>query len=202
MKAYLPIALAALMLPGTLLAQERELDESIFLLQSTDLERFEEPDIDCAWAAPFLPQEVVGGWSSDLYALTTEGVAGEVTGQGEKIGEMWTCFDVGQEVTAPIGPSYENAVAYALFINGEVIGGLGAVRPRQGGGGFPDLFSAGASLSLVVDDVVTDRIGSMTVNEILDQEELYGGRNTIITLRLFRPRDYIKEAAEAATWKM
>jgi hypothetical protein len=89
-KIILANFICLLILPYTTFAKERSLDESIFVLQSVNYDFFEDTFVDCAWAIPYLPMEVQGGWRSELYALKTDGSSGEVTEAGEKIGALGT----------------------------------------------------------------------------------------------------------------
>lgn len=183
-------------LPWSLFAQEqeREFDETTLILRSANYQGFEDVLVDCAWATPYLPMEVRGGWASELYSMTTNDASGKVTGTGEKVADMWTCYDAGTEVVSPFGPSYEQAIAYAIFIDGETLGALGIVhQPLSYREEFP-LFSTYASVSRVVDDVPGDTIGSLTLNELIDRPGVWGGSNGILTLRLFGPRNYDQEA--------
>lgn len=181
-------------------AQERTHDETNLILSSRNFVNYQNPDTDCDWATPFLPRAVSGGWTSELYPLQTEASSGEVVGEGEQIGELWTCFDEAQEIVDPAtGPGFENDVAFAIIIDEEVFGALGTVRWR--GYVAPDqveLYAITASVSRVVDGVVGDFVGSMTSNVAIDYDNLYGGGNEIVTLRLFTPRDYEREAFEEA----
>lgn len=181
-------------------AQERTHDETSLILSSRNFVNYENPDVDCDWAAPFLPRAVRGGWVSELYPLQTEESSGEVVGEGEQIGELWTCFDEAQDIIDPAtGPGFEQDVAFAIIIDEEVFGALGTVRQR---GYIPrdqvNLYAITASVSRVVDGVVGEFVGSMTSNIAFDFDELYGGSNEIVTLRLFTPRDYEREALEDA----
>ena len=195
-KFILAIFTTLLVLPCTSFAQERTHDETVLVLHSTNYEFFEDVLVECAWAIPFLPMDVQFGYRSDVYAVKTSSSSGEVEGDEEKIGYMWTCFDVGQEIIDPaIDESYEFAVATAIFIGDETLGALGTVRFR---GGWPayDLYSGTASVSRVVDGLPEAFLGSMTSNEMITtpDSDLYGGDNSIMTLRLYTPRDPQREA--------
>jgi hypothetical protein len=185
--------LSLVVLPLTAYAQERMYDETVFVMRNENFQSFEDVLGQCAWAIPYLPMDVGGGWSSELYAVTSSGTDGKISGKGEKIADMWTCFDSGQEIVAPVGPSYEQAIAYAIFIDGETLGALGIVRPRNGQEEYP-LYGTMASVSRVVDDVPGETIGALTMNELIDPANLYGGTNGVVVLRLFEPRNYDQEA--------
>ena len=186
-------------LPWSLFAQEqeREFDETTLVLRSANYQGFEDVLVACAWAIPYLPMDVRGGWASELYAITTDDVSGKATGTGEKVADMWACYDAGQEVLAPFGQSYEQAIAFAIFIDDQILGGLGTVRPRSFRDEFP-LYASTASVSWVVNDVPGDTIGSLAFNELIDRDGVYGGSNGILTLRLFGPRNYDQEALAEA----
>jgi len=193
-KIILAVFTTLILLPCASFAQERTHDETILVLRSTNFEYFEDVLVDCTWAIPFLPMDVRGGWRSDLYSLETNSSSAIVEGDVEKIGEMWTCYDVGQEIIDPALETFENGIAYAIFIDGETLGALGTVRGR---GGFPthNTFAGSASVSRVVDGLPEAFLGSMTVNEMITSDsDLYGGSNSIVTLRLYTPRDYNREA--------
>ncbi|MEH6634478.1 MAG: hypothetical protein V7700_03120 [Halioglobus sp.] len=197
MKKNILVALAALLfVPYASFAQERLYDESSLILHSVNYERFEDTLVDCAWASPFLPMDVRGGWRSELYSLQTRESSGKVTGDGQKIGEMWSCFDAGQDIIDPTGPQYEQYIAFAIFIEDEVLGALGTVKYRAGGEDFPAMYGITASVVRVVDDLPQETIGSMTSNEFIDSDDIYGGSNGIVTLRLFTPRDYKAEIVQ------
>lgn len=194
MKKSILAAMAALLLiPVASFAQERTHDETTLILNSESTQGFSDLLVDCAWAMPYLPMEFQGGWRSELYSVTTDTESGKTTGDGEMIGEMWTCYDAGQEVIDPIGPSYEQAIAYAIFIGDDIMGALGVVRGRAGGNGLPDLYGVMASVSRIIDDVPAETLGSMTVNELLDRDGVYGGYSGTVVLRLFTPRDFVRE---------
>ena len=199
MKKIILVTLAALLfVPYAAVAQERTHDETILVLRSINYEFFEDVLVDCAWAIPFLPMDVQFGYRSELYSLKTKSSNGKVEEDEEKIGEMWTCFDVGQEIIDPALESYEYAVASAIFIGDETLGALGTVRYR---GEFPThrLWAGTASVSRIVDGIPEAFLGSMTSSEMItgSNSDLYGGDNSIMTLRLYTPRDYVAEAIRA-----
>lgn len=193
-KVILAVFTTLLIFPCTSFAQERTHDETVLVLHSTNYQFFEDVLVDCAWAIPFLPMDVNFGFRSDIYSVKTDSSSGELEGDEETIGYMWTCFDVGQEIIDPALESYEFAVATAIFIGDETLGALGTVRFR---GSFPthELWAGTASVSQVVDGIPGAFLGSMTSNEMVTNDpDLYGGANSIMTLRLYTPRDYQKEA--------
>lgn len=192
-KIIMAVMVALLLVPFAASAQERTMDETTLVLNSKNAEGFADLLVDCAWAMPYLPMEVDGGWRSELYSVTTNEMNGKSTDEGEMIGEMWTCYDGGQEVIDPVGPSYEQAIAYAIFIDDDIMGALGVVRFRAGGDGLPNMYGVMASVSRIVDDVPAETLGSMTVNELVDRDGVYGGYSGIVVLRLFTPRDYVRE---------
>ncbi|MEP1472205.1 MAG: hypothetical protein ABJK20_18355 [Halieaceae bacterium] len=177
---------------------EREFDETTLLLHSKNYQDFEDLLVDCAWATPYLPMDAQGGWTSDLYAISTNDSTGKATGTGDKVAEMWTCFDSGQEVLTPFGPSFENAIAYGIFIDGEILGALGIVNPPLSYREEFPLYSITAGVSIVVDDVPGETIGALTITELIDRPGVWGGSNGIVTLRLFGPRNYDQEALAEA----
>jgi hypothetical protein len=196
-KIILAVLASLIFLPYASFAQERTHDETIRIMRSTNLSGFQDLLVDCAWAIPYLPMEVRGGWSSDLYSMNTS-ASGVVTGDGEKIGELWTCYATGVEVVDSAGDMhYEETTAFAIFIDGEILGALGTARPW---GGFEthELWSTYAGVSRIVDNVVEDYLGSMTVMDMFTRDDLYGGSNSIVTLRLYTERDLDKEAFAAA----
>jgi hypothetical protein len=196
-KIILAVLASLIFLPYPSFAQEREHDETIRIMRSTNFNYYQDVLVDCAWAIPFLPMEVRGGWVSDLYSLNTS-ASGDVTEDGTKIGEMWTCYDTAVEVVDSAGEMhYEQSIAFAMFFGDEVLGALGTVR---GWGGFEThgLYSAYAGVSRIIDGVPEAYLGSMTVMDLLTAGDLYGGNNSIVTLRLYTDRDYSQEALDEA----
>lgn len=195
MKTILLATLFSLCLaPYAAFSEDREYDETTLILSSQHYEFYQDVLVDCAWAIPYLPMAVSGGWTSELYSLETDESSGKVRAAGQQVGEMWTCYDEGQEVIDPVGPSYEQAIVFVILIDGEVWGALGTVRPRANEDGRPALYGSTAGVARVVDDTPAETLGSMTVNESIDPGGTYGGSNGIVILRLFTPRDYDEEA--------
>jgi hypothetical protein len=195
-KIILTVITSLILLPYASFAQEREHDETIRVMHSTNLNQYEDYLVDCAWAIPYLPMDVLAGWTSDLHSINTNDSA-VVTEDGTKIGEMSTCVDVGLEVTDSAGDlHYEQTIAFAMFIDGEVLGALGTVR-RWGGFETHGLFAAYAGVSRIVDNVPEAYLGSMTYS-LLQGNGAYGGNSSIVTLRLYTDRDHNKEALEDA----
>jgi hypothetical protein len=198
-KIILAVLASLIFLPYASFAQERTHDETIRIMRSTNFNFYQDVLVDCAWAIPFLPMEVRGGWTSELYSMNTS-ASGVVTKDGMEIGEMWTCYDTAVEVVDSAGEMhYEQTIAFAMFIDGEVLGALGTVR---GWGGFEthNLFAAYAGVSRIIDNVPEAYLGSMTVMDMFNNgpNDLYGGDNSIVTLRLYTERDPGKEALDAA----
>jgi hypothetical protein len=196
-KVILAVLASLIFLPYASFAQERTHDETIRIMHSTNFNYYQDVFVDCAWAIPYLPAEVRGGWVSDLYSMQTS-ESGVVTADGEKIGEMWTCYDTAVEVVDSAGDMHpEETAAYAIFIDGEILGALGTVRPW---GGFEThgLYAAYAGVSRIVDNVPEDYLGSMTVIDLLTADDLYGGDSSIVTLRLYTERDLNKEFLDEA----
>jgi hypothetical protein len=196
-KIILAVLTSLILLPYASFAQEREHDETIRVMHSTNLNQYEDYLVDCAWAIPYLPMDVGGGWTSDLYSMNTN-AGGVVTEDGTKIGEMWTCYDMGVDVTDTAGDvHWEQTIAFAMFIDDELLGALGTVR-AWGGFETHGLYTAYAGVSRIVDNVPEDYLGTMTVLDLFTSGDLYGGDTSIVTLRLYAERDLDKEAAEKA----
>jgi hypothetical protein len=101
-KVILAVLASLIFLPYASFAQERTHDETIRIMHSTNFNYYQDVFVDCAWAIPYLPAEVRGGWVSDLYSMQTS-ESGVVTADGDKIGEMWTCYDTAVEVVDSAG---------------------------------------------------------------------------------------------------
>ncbi len=195
-KIILAVLASLIFLPYASFAQERTHDETIRIMRSTNFNFYQDVLVDCAWAIPFLPMEVRGGWTSELYSMNTR-ASGVVTEDGTEIGEMWTCFDTAVEVVDSAGEMHlEQSIAFAMFIDDEVLGALGTVR-NWGGFDTHNLFAAYAGVVQVIDGVPGAYLGSMTVNDVFSTSDLYGGNNSIVTLRLYTERDPDKEALAA-----
>ena len=204
-KIILAVLASLIFLPYASFAQERTHDETIRIMRSTNYNFYQDVLVDCAWAIPYLPMEVRGGWTSELYSMNTS-ASGVVTEDGEEIGGMWTCYDTAVEVVDSAGEMHwEQTIVFAIFIDGEVLGALGTVR-AQGGFETHNLFTTYASVSRIIDNVPEAFLGSMTVMDMFNNgpNDLYGGDSSIVTLRLYTERDLNKEfLAEAVKrlWK-
>jgi hypothetical protein len=194
------ILLAVLLsIPLVSFAQEREFDETIYVLQA---EFFVDPNDSpdgCAVAAQFLPTEVVEGGLYALYALSTDSESGQAQTRGERVGELGVCIGQGQDVKGLSGPQPEAPVVFRVDIDDldYDIGGSGVLRGLAPDLPQPNMSLWGWSTTLVrtVDGLPLEVIGSMTANDSLNNSPVEGyNDNLIVTLRLYTPRDREKEA--------
>jgi hypothetical protein len=200
MKTIRLLLATIILMPLGLFAQEREFDETIYVLQA---EFFVDPNASpdgCAVAAQFLPTEVVFGGLYALYALSTDSVSGKVQTRGEKVGEMGICMSQGQNVEEPPGaPRWEIPVVFRVDIDGldYGVGGSGVLRNRVGDVPQPgmSLWGWNATLVRTVDGLPLEVIGSMTANDLHHNTAVEGySDDLIVTLRLYTPRDLENEA--------
>ena len=204
MKTIRLLLATIILMPLGLFAQEREFDETIYVLQA---EFFVDPNASpdgCAVAAQFLPTEVTFGGLYALYALSTDSVSGQAQTRGEKVGEMGVCMGQGQSVEEPPGtPRREIPVVFSVDID-ELdydIGGSGVLRSRAGDVPQPGMFIWGWNATLVqlVDGLPLETIGSMTANDLVNTTSVEGyNDNLIVTLRLYTPRDHERDAFREA----
>ena len=188
--------------PLVLMAEEREFDETIYIVQSEFISGSSESVEACADAAQFLPTEVIYAGRFSLYAVSTDGDSGKALASEAKVGEMGMCIGAGEEVEEQSGPKPELPVVFAVELD-ELdfdIGGTGVLRGRAGGVPQPgmELWGWNATLYRTVDGVPFEVIGSMTANDLIGSSSVEGYVDGLIaTLRVYTPRDLEQEAIDA-----
>lgn len=207
------VLVLVLLLPITLFAGEREFDETKYVFQSLNPKPMDDPYVECDWAIPALALPLLGGTTADLYTLQTSESSGRVVEARKKVGTLTGCWDEGQNILDNGSPSYMVGMVFwlvtddlALFANGSQI-----IRTEPG---FPQstpefglrdmtLWSSGNTVWREIDGSPGEweQIGSMTANHHTNPAGITGYEGgSIITLRLFEPRDYVQEAILEA-WK-
>ena len=191
-----------LSIPLVSMAQEREFDETIYILQTKLIfESFEALE-GCADASQFLTTEVFYTAQYELYALPTNSDSGKAMAGEVKVGEMGICLGRGEEVEEQSGPRTEIPTVFAVDID-ELdydIGGSGVLRRRAIGVPQPamELWGWNATLYQTIDGLPVGEIGSMTANELLNFTTVEGySDDLIVTLRLYTPRDLEQEAIDS-----
>lgn len=187
----------ALFIPTFTVADDNEFVERMMILGVDNTERYENLEEGCAWAAPFIPVEIVGGAVSDLRAIQARKQTGELLDEGPVVGEMWVCIgDWVEQDDIVFETVPERPLAFYLDIDGTLYGGLGTWRPRTEYG-FPepgmDIWGGSAILVHLVDGEPGATAGAMTYTVVDNVEQIagyQGGLDSIVlTIRLFEDRN-------------
>ena len=203
MRMFRLFLLTLFLIPITSIAQERTFNQKVYVLSGTNLERYENLEQDCAWAAPFVPTEIVGGGVLELHTVVPNKKRGFLKAGGEQVGVIWVCVGSIEPREDPaIGLVPERTVAFAITLGGTTYGALGSWSPKTG----PDVPEPGMAgwgggavvVTLTEDDQPGQTVGTMFYSLLDNLEDIPGYReDTIYILRLFEPRNADLESSAA-----
>ncbi len=206
-------------------AQDREFDDTIMVLNTSNGQGYEDLAEGCAWADPYVPSGIEIGMTFDLSpasvneesgimhgpeaddgatsALEAVVTNGSVSAPPEAFGELWVCAGPMEFSDDPLfGTIPERIVAYVIAIGDNIYGALGRVKPHTYLG-MPQegmaVWTGGAQVVNIVDDMPAGMVGAMSVNVPENRLGIHGYYDgLVVTLRIFEPRNPALEAAAEA----
>ena len=198
-----------LLFPALTFAQSANFSERSHIFRTQNGVPLEDPVAACADATPCLPLGLGGAATAQVSTVVVEPTQGRLSDEaGVVIGTLTACWDIGQEVIDPFGPTIDFGIVYIMRLGWHNLAGLGTMRVRTPGG-FPEgepglagmnMTASGATLFRLDENMENvGMIGTMTSN-VLNNPPGIEGYHTggVIVLRTFEQRDLELEAIVSA----
>ncbi|MEH6584590.1 MAG: hypothetical protein V7754_21855 [Halioglobus sp.] len=191
MKIIRLLLVVFMLAPFASFAETTSPNKTEYIFNSGNWEFYPDVLVDCAWAIPFMPTELINGWSTSLSALQVHKGNGKVLKNGALVGEMWVCIGDGMEGLDPYGETFQQPIMFVIINGDQVLGAVGTLQILMGDQGASDPFimvGVRAQVWRVVDGAAEgDVAGILTASWMVNNSDFTDGTNATVNIHFFAP---------------